>query len=300
MATDQLRSACARSDAEIALIANRMRRDEIEMLAAAGSGHPGGSLSATDILATLFFSGVLGYDPADPENPARDRFVLSKGHAAPALYAVLAQVGYLPREELVTLRQLGSRLQGHPDCHLCPGVEVCSGSLGQGLSIGSGMALGLALDAAREGSEPQRVFVLLGDGELQEGENWEAAMFAGHRKIDNLVAIVDSNDLQIDGHVSDVCAVQPIDEKFRAFGWNVIVLENGHDVPAIRTALEAAVAATGAPTALICPTIKGKGVSFMEDQASWHGVAPNAEEAAQALAEIDAAAETLAAVAKEA
>ncbi len=300
MATDQLRSACARSDAEIALIANRMRRDEIEMLAAAGSGHPGGSLSATDIMATLFFSGVLGYDPADPENPARDRFVLSKGHAAPALYAALAQIGYIPREELVTLRKLGSRLQGHPDCHLCPGVEVCSGSLGQGLSIGCGMAMGLALDAARDGSDPQRVFVLTGDGELQEGENWEAAMFAGHRGIDNLVAIIDSNDLQIDGHVSDVCAVQPIDAKFRAFGWNVIVLENGHDIPAIRAALAEAVATTGAPTALICPTIKGKGVSFMEDQANWHGVAPNAEEAAKALAEIDAAAEALAAVAKEA
>ncbi|WP_297037503.1 transketolase [uncultured Enorma sp.] len=300
MATDQLRSACVRSDAEIALIANRMRRDEIEMLASAGSGHPGGSLSATDIMATLFFSGALGYDPADPENPARDRFVLSKGHAAPVLYATLAQIGYLPHEELVTLRKLGSRLQGHPDCHLCPGVEVCSGSLGQGLSIACGMAMGLALDAARDGSEPQRVFVLTGDGELQEGQNWEAAMFAGHRKIDNLIAIVDSNNLQIDGHVSDVCAVQPLDEKFRAFGWNVIVLENGHDIPAIRAALEEAVATQGAPCAIICPTIKGKGVSFMEDQANWHGVAPNAEEAARALEEIDAAAEALAAVAKEA
>lgn len=289
-----------RSDAEIALIANRMRRDEVEMLAAAGSGHPGGSLSATDIMATLFFSGVLGYDPEDPEHPARDRFVLSKGHAAPALYAVLAQIGYIPHEELVSLRKLGSRLQGHPDCHRCPGVEVCSGSLGQGLSIGIGMAMGLALDAKRTGADPQRVFVLTGDGELQEGQNWEAAMFAGHNGIDNLVTIVDSNDLQIDGHVSDVCAVQPLDEKFRAFGWNVIALENGHDIPAIRAALAEAAATHGAPCAVICPTIKGKGVSFMEDQVNWHGVAPNAEEAAKALAEIDAAAEALAAVAKEA
>ena len=288
------------SDAEIALIANRMRRDEVEMLAAAGSGHPGGSLSATDIMATLFFSGVLGYDPENPEHPARDRFVLSKGHAAPALYAALAQIGYIPHEELVSLRKLGSRLQGHPDCHRCPGVEVCSGSLGQGLSIGIGMAMGLALDAKRGGTDPQRVFVLTGDGELQEGQNWEAAMFAGHNGIDNLVAIVDSNDLQIDGHVSDVCAVQPLDEKFRAFGWNVITLENGHDIPAIRAALAEAVATQGAPCAVICPTIKGKGVSFMEDQVNWHGVAPNAEEAAKALAEIDAAAEALAAVAKEA
>ena len=300
MATEQLRRACARSDEEIALIANRMRRDEIEMLAAAGSGHPGGSLSATDIMATLFFSGVMGYDPADPECAERDRFVLSKGHAAPALYAVLAQVGYLPHDELATLRKFGSRLQGHPDCHACPGVEVCTGSLGQGLSVASGMALGMKLDAAREGTSPRRAFVLLGDGELQEGQNWEAAMFASHKGLDNLVAIVDSNNLQIDGHVSDVCAVQPLDARFEAFGWNVIAIADGHSVPAVRAALEAAVAHEGAPTAIICATVKGKGVSFMEDQVGWHGNAPSAEQAKAALAEIDAAGEALARAVKEA
>ena len=299
MATDTLRDACARSDAEIALIANHMRHDVIEMLAASGTGHPGGSLSAADIMATLFFSGVLGYDPADPKNPERDRFVLSKGHAAPILYATLAQVGYLPHEELITLRKLGSRLQGHPDCHACPGVEVCTGSLGQGLSISSGIALGFKLDAAAAGTAPQRVFTLLGDGELQEGENWEAAMFAAHRSLDNLVAIIDSNNLQIDGHVSDVNAVEPIADKFEAFGWKTISV-NGHDVAALRAALNEAVAATDAPVAIIAKTIKGKGVSFMEDQASWHGSAPNAEQAAQALAEIDAEGEKLAAAVKEA
>ena len=297
MATETLRSQAARSDAEIALIANRMRRDAIEMLAAAGSGHPGGSLSAADIVATLFFSGVLGYDPADPENPARDRFVLSKGHAAPILYALLAQIGYLPHEELVTLRQMGSRLQGHPDAHLCPGVEVCTGSLGQGLSVSSGIALGFKLDAAREGRAPQRVFCLLGDGEMQEGENWEAAMFAGNRALDNLVAIVDSNNLQIDGHVSDVNDIEPVADKFRAFGWHAIPAD-GHDVSAVRAALEEAVAFEGAPVVIVAKTVKGKGVSFMEDQCSWHGVAPSADEANQAYAELDAAYETLVATVK--
>ncbi|AEB06756.1 transketolase subunit A [Coriobacterium glomerans PW2] len=299
MATESLRVAHIRTDDEIALIANRMRHDIIEMIAASGTGHPGGSLSAADIMATLFFSGVMGYDPADPRNPDRDRFILSKGHAAPVLYAVLAQAGYLPKKELVSLRKLGSRLQGHPDAHCCPGVEVCTGSLGQGLSISSGVALGMRLDAARDGSAPQRMFVLLGDGELQEGENWEAAMFAAHRRLDNLVAIVDSNNLQIDGHVCDVCAVEPIDEKFRAFGWHVISCD-GHDIAAVRVALNDAVDHEGAPVAIVCRTVKGKGVSFMEDQASWHGSAPSAEQAARALAEIDAAGEQLACAAKEA
>lgn len=299
MATEQLRSACARPDDEIALIANHMRHDEVAMLAAAGSGHPGGSLSATDILATLFFSGVLGYDAADPQNPARDRFILSKGHAAPALYAVLAQVGYIPRDELTTLRQLGSRLQGHPDSHCCPGVEVCTGSLGQGLSIACGIALGFRLDAARDHEAMKRVFVLTGDGELQEGENWESAMFAAHRGLDNLVAIVDSNNLQIDGHVTDVCGVEPIGAKFEAFGWHVLSAD-GHSIPALRAAFEEAVAYKGKPVAIVCSTVKGKGVSFMEDQANWHGVAPSAEQAAAALAEIDAAGEALAAAREEA
>ena len=301
MATETLRSACERTDDEIALIANRMRHDIIAMLEAAGTGHPGGSLSSADILATLFFSGVLGYDPADPKNPERDRFVLSKGHIAPALYALLAQVGYLPAEELKTLRKLGSRLQGHPDSNLCPGVEVGTGSLGQGLSIAAGMALGLRLDAAAagEGTVPQRVFALLGDGELQEGMNWEAAMFAAHRDLDNLVALVDNNNLQIDGHVSDVCDVAPIGAKFEAFGWHAIHAD-GHSVPAIRAALAEALATEGRPSVIVFKTIKGKGVSFMEDQAKWHGNAPSAEQAAEALAEIDAVGETLAAAVKEA
>lgn len=301
MATDQLRRACARTDDEIALIANRMRRDIIEMLGAAGTGHPGGSLSATDLMATLFFSGLLGMDPADPENPARDRFILSKGHAAPALYAVLVQLGYLPHDEIMTLRQVGSRLQGHPDRHACPGVEVCTGSLGQGLSVGAGMALGLRLDAQRDGhaDDPQRVFVLLGDGEMQEGQNWEAAMFAGHRHLDNLVAIVDNNNLQIDGHVTDVNTIEPVADKFQAFGWETLACD-GHDVASIRAALEEAVAVSGKPVCIVAKTVKGKGVSFMEDQVSWHGNAPSAEQTAAALAEIDAAAEALAATAKEA
>lgn len=296
MATDQLRSACARTDDEIALIANRMRRDIIEMLGAAGSGHPGGSLSATDIMATLFFSGLLGMDSADPNNPERDRFILSKGHAAPALYAILVQLGYIPHDEILTLRQVGSRLQGHPDRHACPGVEVCTGSLGQGLSVGSGMALGLRLDAAHagNGAEPQRVFVLLGDGEMQEGENWEAAMFAGHQHLDNLVAIVDNNNLQIDGHVTDVNTIEPVADKFRAFGWETLAVD-GHDIAAIRAALEQAVAISGKPVCIVAKTVKGKGVSFMEDQVGWHGNAPSAEQTAAALAEIDAAYEALAA-----
>ena len=296
MATDALRQASARSDAEIALIANRMRHDIIEMLGAAGSGHPGGSLSATDIMATLFFSGLLGMDSADPNNPERDRFILSKGHAAPALYAILVQLGYIPHDEILTLRQVGSRLQGHPDRHACPGVEVCTGSLGQGLSVGSGMALGLRLDAAHagNGAEPQRVFVLLGDGEMQEGENWEAAMFAGHQHLDNLVAIVDNNNLQIDGHVTDVNTIEPVADKFRAFGWETLAVD-GHDIAAIRAALEQAVAISGKPVCIVAKTVKGKGVSFMEDQVSWHGNAPSAEQTAAALAEIDAAYEALAA-----
>lgn len=298
MTRDQLRSACARPDGEIALIANSMRRNIITMLEASGTGHPGGSLSAADIMATLYFSGVMGYDPSDPECAERDRFVLSKGHIAPALYAVLAEVGYLPQDELLTLRKLGSRLQGHPDCNLCPGVEVCTGSLGQGLSIAAGLALGAKLDAA-DGSEPGRVFALTGDGELQEGQNWEAVMFAAHRGLDNLVVIVDNNNLQIDGFVTDVCDVSPVAAKFESFGWRAIACD-GHDVASVRAALEAAVAHTGSPVAIVAKTVKGKGVSFMENLASWHGNAPSAEQAAAACAEIDAAREELLAAVKEA
>ena len=288
-----------RTDDEIALIANAMRHDIIAMLGEAGTGHPGGSLSATDIMATIFYSGLLGWDASDPKNPERDRFVLSKGHAAPALYALLMRQGFLSRDELGTLRKLGSRMQGHPDCHKAPGVEVCTGSLGQGLSVSAGMALGLKLDAARTGEPVRRVFCLLGDGELQEGQNWEAAMFAAHRGLDNLVAIVDWNNLQIDGNVSSVCAVAPLKEKFSAFGWHVIETD-GHDVAAVRAALEEAVAHEGEPVAIVAKTVKGKGVSFMEDQVSWHGNAPSAEQTEQALAEIDAAREALAASVKEA
>lgn len=294
MSTETLRSACARTDDEIALIANSMRHDIIAMLEAAGSGHPGGSLSATDVMATLFFSGVLAWDPQDSSSADRDRFVLSKGHAAPALYALLVQQGFLPHDEIVTLRHMGSRLQGHPDSNLCPGVEVGTGSLGQGTSIAAGMALGLKLDAAAAGTDPQRVFVLTGDGELQEGQNWEAAMFAAHNKLDNLVLMLDNNNLQIDGHVTDVCSIESAAEKFRAFGWNVLTCD-GHSIPAIREALTQAVEHIGAPTAIVCKTVKGKGVSFMEDQVGWHGNAPSAEQAAVALAEIDAAREQLAA-----
>ncbi|QWT17313.1 transketolase [Collinsella sp. zg1085] len=299
MSTDSLRSMCVRTDEEIALIANHMRHDIITMLEASGTGHPGGSLSAAEILAMLYFSGVMGYDPANPNNPERDRFILSKGHIAPGLYAVLRQVGYLSADELLTLRKLGSKLQGHPDSNICPGVEVCTGSLGQGLSIAAGVALGFRFDAAHGKAEQRRVFALTGDGELQEGQNWEAFMFAGNQKLNNLVAIIDNNNLQIDGHVSDVNDVQPLAEKLRAFKWHVLEVD-GHSVTALRTALNEAVAYSAGPVAIIAKTIKGKGVSFMEDQAQWHGSAPNAEQAAAALQEIDAVGEALAHAVKEA
>ncbi len=197
------------------------------------SGHPGGSLSAADIVATLFFSGVMKYNHNNPEDHTEDRFFLSKGHVAPVLYAAYHLLDWLHDEDMVTLRQLGSRLQGHPDCHACPGIEVCSGSLGQGLSVAAGCALGLSMDALASGERAKKVFVLLGDGELQEGSNWEACMFAAHQKLDNLIAIVDLNNLQIDGHVTDVCSLGDIDEKFRSFGWNVLRV-NGHEVTEVR------------------------------------------------------------------
>ncbi len=270
------------------LAANDLRHDIIAMLAKSHSGHPGGSLSAADVMSALFFSGVMDYDASDPNDHSRDRFFLSKGHAAPVLYAVYHRLGWLTDEDMDTLRQLGSKLQGHPDSHACPGVEVCSGSLGQGLSVSAGCALGLKLDAKAAGTAPQQVFCLLGDGELQEGSNWEALMFAAHRGLDNLCAIIDLNNLQIDGHVTDVCSLGDIDAKLAAFGWNVTRV-NGHDIAAVVDALAAAKAATGAPQAIVCETVKGKGVSFMEDQASWHGNAPSAEQAAVAIQELDAA-----------
>ena len=259
-----------------------MRKNIIEMLHEAGSGHPGGSLSCIDILSALYFGGVMEYDPEDPKAENRDRFILAKGHAAPALYATLAQVGYIPVEELKTLRKLGTRLQGHPDSNLCPGVEVSTGSLGQGLSIAAGLAAGLKLEG-----KPQRVFTVMGDGECQEGQVWEAATFAAHQKLGNLIAIVDVNGLQIDGHVEDVCASGSVAGKFAAFGWEVHEV-NGHDIDQLCEVLGALKASeTQQPKCVIAHTIKGKGVSFMEDQAGWHGKAPNDEETERALAELN-------------
>ena len=275
-----------KSAREIAAIAQHMRVNIIKMLAEAGSGHPGGSLSAADIVAALYFGGQLDYDENDPENPDRDRFILSKGHAAPVLYAVLAEIGYIPEEELSTLRKLHSRLQGHPDSKKLPGVEVSTGSLGQGLSIAAGLALGFKLDAEGAACAPRKVFTLMGDGEIEEGQVWEAAMFAAHYKLDNLVAIVDNNNLQIDGDVRDVAGLSDISAKFKAFGWQTIEVD-GNDVNAVLTALQAATLIEGVPVCIVAHTVKGKGVSFMENQAGWHGKAPNAEQTALALAELE-------------
>ncbi len=266
---------------EIARRAAEMRMDIVSMIAEAGSGHPGGSLSCADILAALYFGGSMSYDSGNPDDPDRDRFILCKGHAAPALYAVLAQAGYLDRDELKTLRKLGTRLQGHPDSSLLPGVEVSTGSLGQGLSVACGLAAGLRLQ-----KRPSTVFALLGDGECQEGQVWEALMFAAHQGLDNLVAIIDRNDLQIDGHVCDVCDISDLSAKLAAFNWNVLEVD-GHDLDALVQALAQAKAMkNGKPVAIVAKTVKGKGVSFMEDAAGWHGKAPNAEQAAQALEEL--------------
>ena len=273
---------------QLQILANRMRQDIVSMIAEAGSGHPGGSLSCTDILAALYFGGVMDHNPDDPAWDARDRFVMAKGHAAPALYAALAHAGYFPTEELMTLRKLGSRLQGHPDRNLVPGVEVSTGSLGQGLSIASGMACGLRLEG-----NGATVFALLGDGECQEGQVWEAAMFSAHRGLDNLVAIIDHNGLQIDGRTTEVCNPESLSAKFQAFGFNTATVD-GHDVAALTTCLSMAKAArNGKPWAVVAQTVKGKGVSFMEDQAGWHGKAPNAEQTQQALQELSCALSTI-------
>ena len=264
--------------------ANAIRKDIVSMIAEAGSGHPGGSLSCADIMTALYFGGIMKYDAQNPQMEDRDRFVMAKGHAAPALYATLAHAGFFPREELMTLRKLGTRLQGHPDMNLCPGVEVSTGSLGQGLSVCAGMCCGLRL----QGSDAS-VFAFLGDGETQEGQVWEAAMFAAHQKLDHLVAIVDHNHLQIDGNIADVCNPDDLGEKFAAFGWDVRRVD-GHNMDAVVETLAAAKADhSGKPHVIIAETIKGKGVSFMENLASWHGSAPNAEQAAQALAELEEA-----------
>lgn len=263
-----------------------MRRDIVEMIAEAGSGHPGGSLSAADIVATLYFGGVMRHDATQPDWPARDRFVLSKGHAAPVLYAALAEAGYFGRDHLKTLRKLGSILQGHPDSSKVPGVEVSTGSLGQGLSIAAGLAAGLKGGEVPEPNLDDRtVFVLLGDGELQEGQVWEAAMFAAHRGLDNLVAIVDENGLQIDGACTEVMCLGGIEGKFAAFGWKTFKVD-GHDPHALHEVLSAARVHRGGPAVVVASTVKGRGVSFMEDDAGWHGKAPSPDETKRAIREL--------------
>jgi len=260
-------------------MANLIRGDILTMIAAAGSGHPGGSLSAADIITCLYFA-ELNIDPQEPAQPDRDRLILSKGHAAPVLYAALARRGFFPVEWLSGLRQLGSPLQGHPDMHKVPGVEASTGSLGQGLAWGIGMALAGRMDA-----RDYATFVILGDGELQEGMIWESAMAAAQYKLDRLVAIVDYNGLQIDGPLADVMSPEPIDAKFAAFGWNVLSID-GHDLGQILQALQATRLHRGGPTAIIAHTIKGKGFSFMENKAEWHGTAPNQEQVGRALSEL--------------
>ena len=272
---------------ELQKIANEVRKGIVTSTHSAKAGHPGGSLSAADMITYLYFE-EMKVDPKDAKNPDRDRFVLSKGHAAPALYSVLAQRGYFPVEDLITLRHIGSYLQGHPDMKSTPGVDMSTGSLGQGVSAAVGMAIAGKLD-----KKDYTVYALLGDGEIQEGQVWEAAMLAGHRKLDNLVVIVDNNNLQIDGKVSDVCSPYPIDKKFEAFNFEVIDLEDGNDMEKIREAFAKAKAVEGKPVASIAHTVKGKGVSFMEDQAGWHGVAPNDEQCSAALAELEKAGEAL-------
>ena len=259
--------------------ANDIRKGIVTAVHSAKSGHPGGSLSATDIFTYLYFE-EMNIDPADPKKEDRDRFVLSKGHVAPGLYSTLANRGYFPVEDLKTLRHTGSYLQGHPDMKHIPGVDMSSGSLGQGLSCAVGMALG----AKMQGKE-YRTYCLCGDGEIQEGQIWEAAMFAGHRKLDNLVVIVDNNNLQIDGKISDVCSPYPIDKKFEAFNFHVINVD-GNDFDSLRAAFAEAKATKGMPTAIVAKTLKGKGVSYMEDNAGWHGKAPNDDEYAVAMEEL--------------
>ena len=256
---------------ELQKTANEIRKGVIDAVHSAKSGHPGGSLSAADIFTYLYFE-ELNIDPANPDKPDRDRFVLSKGHVAPGLYSTLAQRGFFPVEDLVTLRHVGSYLQGHPDKKHIPGVDMSSGSLGQGVSAAVGMAL-----SAKLTNDTYRVYTLLGDGEIQEGQVWEAAMFAGSRKLDNLVVIVDNNGLQIDGRIDDVCSPYPIDKKFEAFNFHVINID-AHDFDQIAAAFKEARETKGMPTAIIAKSVKGKGVSFMENQASWHGTAPNDEQ----------------------
>ena len=271
---------------ELQKVANEVRKGIITSVHAAKAGHPGGSLSAADIFTYLYFE-EMNVDPKDPKKADRDRFVLSKGHTAPGLYSALAQKGYFPVEDLETLRHLGSYLQGHPDMKHIPGVDMSSGSLGQGISAAVGMAIACKMDNA-----DYRVYTLLGDGEIQEGQVWEASMMAGFRKLDNLVVIVDNNNLQIDGTIDEVCSPYPIDKKFEAFNFHVINID-GNDFDQIDAAFKEAKATKGMPTAIIAHTVKGKGVSFMENQVGWHGTAPNDEQYAVAMEELEKAGEAL-------
>jgi transketolase len=264
---------------ELESIARQVRREIVEMITHAGSGHPGGSLSAVEIVVTLFFD-VMRHDPSNPKWPERDRFILSKGHAAPVLYSVMAECGYTPKDQLNTLRKLGSIYQGHPDRRFIPALEASTGSLGEGLSLGIGMALAAKLD-----SSPSRAYVVLGDGEIQEGQIWEAAMFGGDKRVDNLVAIVDYNHIQLDGFVNDIMPLDPVPDKWRAFNWHAIEVD-GHSIPALQAAFAEAASTKGRPTAIIAHTIKGKGVSFMENNPKFHGVAPTQDELQKALVEL--------------
>jgi transketolase len=265
--------------AELQLIAKQMRREIVEMITHAKSGHPGGSLSAVEILVTLFFD-VMRHDPANPKWPDRDRFILSKGHAAPVLYSVMAECGYTPKDQLNTLRKLGSIYQGHPDVRFIPTLEASTGSLGEGLSIGIGMSLAAKLD-----QRPSRTYVVLGDGEVQEGQIWESAMFGGDKGVDNLVAILDYNHIQLDGFVNDIMPLDPVPDKWRAFNWHAIEVD-GHSIPALQAAFAEAATTKGRPTIVVAHTIKGKGVSFMENNPKFHGTAPTEEEMEKALMEL--------------
>ena len=266
---------------ELSIIANNVRKNALTAVYNAASGHPGGSLSIADVLTLLYFE-VMNVDPKNPKMENRDRFVLSKGHTAPALYGVLAERGFIPKEDVQTFRNVKSYLQGHPDMNKVPGVDMSTGSLGQGVSVAGGMALSAKLD-----NKDYRVYSILGDGEIEEGQVWEAAMFAAHNKLDNLIAIVDNNGLQIDGKISDVCSPYPITDKFEAFGWHVITMD-AHDFDDIERAFNEAETVVNQPVAIVMTSVKGKGVSFMENQVSWHGTAPNAEQYEKAMEELKA------------
>ncbi len=275
------------TDLELQKTAVEVRKGIVTGVHAAKAGHPGGSLSAADVFTYLYFE-EMNIDPKEPKKPDRDRFVLSKGHTAPGLYAALAHRGFFPVEDLLTLRHVGAHLQGHPCIQHTPGVDASSGSLGQGISIAVGMAL-----SAKMSNDDYRVYTLLGDGELQEGQVWEASMFAGHRRLDNLCVIVDNNGLQIDGSVDEICSPYPIDEKFRAFNFHVICVEDGNDMASLRKAFAEARNTKGKPSAIVMKTVKGKGVSFMENAVEWHGKGPNDEEYAIAMDDLEKAGEAL-------